>query len=56
MEKAELERDALLDALRETRATLGDVRRQRDALDSELSREKQFNRQVKEVRVHPPPD
>ncbi|GAA5861492.1 hypothetical protein JCM8547_008050 [Rhodosporidiobolus lusitaniae] len=47
LEKAELERDALLDALRETRSTLSDVRRQRDSLDAEVKREKVFSRQVK---------
>ncbi|BGP39428.1 hypothetical protein JCM10449v2_003370 [Rhodotorula kratochvilovae] len=48
MEKAELERDALIDALRETRTTLSDIRRQRDSLDVELKRERQFAKQVKE--------
>lgn len=50
MEKAELERDALLDALRETRITLSDVRRQRDMLDADLRRERLLLKQVKEVR------
>ncbi|BGP15494.1 hypothetical protein JCM10213_005761 [Rhodosporidiobolus nylandii] len=47
LEKAELERDALFDALRETRATLSDIRRQRDALDAEVKRERLLTRQVK---------
>ncbi|GAA5934270.1 hypothetical protein JCM1841_005420 [Sporobolomyces salmonicolor] len=47
LEKAELERDALLDALRETRMTLSDIRRQRDSLDTELKRERQLSRQIK---------
>ncbi|GAA6057490.1 hypothetical protein JCM3770_000582 [Rhodotorula araucariae] len=47
MEKAELERDALIDALRETRTTLADIRRQRDSLSAELKRERQFVEQVK---------
>ncbi|GAA5895236.1 hypothetical protein JCM6882_006624 [Rhodosporidiobolus microsporus] len=47
LEKAELERDALLDALRETRSTLSDIRRQRDALDQEAKRERLLTRQVK---------
>ncbi|GAA6024534.1 hypothetical protein JCM10207_008265 [Rhodosporidiobolus poonsookiae] len=47
LEKAELERDALLDALRETRSTLADIRRQRDLFDSELKRERALTRQVK---------
>ncbi|GAA5913911.1 hypothetical protein JCM5296_000294 [Sporobolomyces johnsonii] len=47
LEKAELERDALLDALRETRTTLSDIRRQRDSLDTELKRERQLSRQIK---------
>lgn len=50
MEKAELERDALLDALRETRITLSDVRRQRDMLDADLRRERLLLKQVKGVR------
>lgn len=36
LEKAELERAAVFDALRETRAVLADVRRQRDAAEQEL--------------------
>ncbi|GAA5837539.1 hypothetical protein JCM11251_002009 [Rhodosporidiobolus azoricus] len=47
LEKAELERDALLDALRETRSTLSDIRRQRDTLDQENKRERLLTRQVK---------
>jgi cytochrome c556 len=53
LEKAELERDALLDALRETRSTLGDVRRQRDSLDAEVKRERGLMRLVKKVRLFP---
>lgn len=49
LDKAELERDALLDALRETRSTLSDVRSQRDNLDAELKREKQLTALVKQV-------
>ncbi|EGU13003.1 Proteophosphoglycan ppg4 [Rhodotorula toruloides ATCC 204091] len=48
LDKAELERDALLDALRETRSTLSDVRSQRDNLDAELKREKQLTALVKQ--------
>ncbi|GAA6044360.1 hypothetical protein JCM8097_008408 [Rhodosporidiobolus ruineniae] len=47
LEKAALERDALLDALRETRSTLADIRRQRDSLDAEVKWERQLTRQVK---------
>lgn len=36
LEKAELERAAVFDALRETRAVLSDVRRQRDEAEKEL--------------------
>ncbi|BGP07459.1 hypothetical protein JCM10049v2_003291 [Rhodotorula toruloides] len=48
LDKAELERDALLDALRETRSTLSDVRSQRDNLDAELKRERQLTALVKQ--------
>ncbi|BGP31503.1 hypothetical protein JCM10296v2_003268 [Rhodotorula toruloides] len=48
LDKAELERDALLDALRETRSTLSDVRSQRDNLDAELKRQKQLTALVKQ--------
>ncbi|GAA6060410.1 hypothetical protein JCM10212_002178 [Sporobolomyces blumeae] len=48
LEKAEIERDALYDALSETRETLADVRRQRDKAQAELERERQFAFQVKE--------
>ncbi|BGP24112.1 proteophosphoglycan ppg4 [Rhodotorula toruloides] len=48
LDKAELERDALLDALRETRSTLSDVRSQRDSLDAELKRERQLTALVKQ--------
>lgn len=50
LEKVHLERDALLDALRESRDTLTDVRSQRDDLDAELRRERSAGRQVKKVR------
>ncbi|GAA5926055.1 hypothetical protein JCM3775_005190 [Rhodotorula graminis] len=48
MDKAVLERDALLDALRETRLTLSDVRRQRDVFDDDLKRERLFAKKVKQ--------
>ncbi|BGP61979.1 hypothetical protein NBRC10512_000169 [Rhodotorula toruloides] len=48
LDKAELERDALLDALCETRSTLSDVRSQRDNLDAELKRERQLTALVKQ--------
>ncbi|KAL8277081.1 hypothetical protein RQP46_010509 [Phenoliferia psychrophenolica] len=47
LEKTQLERDALLDALRESRATLTDVRGQRDDLDADLRRERSASRQLK---------
>ena len=50
MDKAVLERDALLDALRETRLTLSDVRRQRDAFDDDLKRERLFAQKIQQVR------
>jgi len=45
-----MERDALLDALRETRETLAVVRRQRDAGEVVIKEERQFATQLKEVR------
>ncbi|GAA5845065.1 hypothetical protein JCM9279_005422 [Rhodotorula babjevae] len=48
MDKAVLERDALLDALRETRLTLSDVRRQRDAFEDDLKRERLFAKKIKQ--------
>ncbi|GAA5909753.1 hypothetical protein JCM8208_005449 [Rhodotorula glutinis] len=48
MDKAVLERDALLDALRETRLTLSDVRRQRDVFDDDLKRERLFAKKIKQ--------
>ncbi|GAA5990131.1 hypothetical protein JCM11641_001065 [Rhodosporidiobolus odoratus] len=48
LEKAELERDALLDALRETRTTLSDIRRQRDSINADTKQERLLTRQVKQ--------
>jgi predicted nucleic acid-binding Zn-ribbon protein len=50
LDKAELERDALLDALQESRAALDDVRGQRDLIESELRDERASSRQLKKVR------
>ncbi|KAK4701597.1 hypothetical protein P7C70_g4630, partial [Phenoliferia sp. Uapishka_3] len=49
LDKAETERDALLDALQECRATLSDVRSQRDDLEAELRRERSAARQMKKT-------
>lgn len=51
--KTEIERDALLDALRETRETLAEVRKQRDAYEAELKQEKLFSVEIKRVRWSP---
>lgn len=50
LEKAEMERDALMDALQETRAILDDVRAQRDTLERQLRDGKSSSRQVERVR------
>lgn len=50
LEKAELERDALLDALQESRAALNDVRGQRDVLSMEVRRGRGTARQLQKVR------
>jgi hypothetical protein len=49
LDKAELEQDALLEALRETCLTLADVRSQWDNLNAEVRREKQFTALSKQV-------
>ncbi|KAI5475759.1 hypothetical protein MNV49_000888 [Pseudohyphozyma bogoriensis] len=46
LDRAELERDALLDALQESRAALSDVRSQRDAFDIELRKERKMKKLV----------
>ncbi|KAM0755178.1 hypothetical protein T439DRAFT_345841 [Meredithblackwellia eburnea MCA 4105] len=48
-DKASAERDALLDALKETRSTLIDVRKERDGLEIDLRREKAASKQLKKL-------
>jgi len=48
-----MERDALLDALRETRETLAVVRKQRDTQETVLKEERHFGNQLKEVSSIP---
>ncbi|GAA5962198.1 hypothetical protein JCM3765_003895 [Sporobolomyces pararoseus] len=46
--KTEIERDALADALRETRETLAEVRKQRDMYESDLKQERAWSKEVKQ--------
>lgn len=47
--KAVIERDALQDALHETRTTLTDVRAQRDGLDTDLKEARSAAKQLRKV-------
>lgn len=49
LEKAVVERDALHDALQETRTTLTDVRAQRDGLETDLKEARAAAKQLKKV-------
>ena len=51
--KTEIERDALADALRETRETLAEVRKQRDMYETDLKQERAWSKEVKQVRNFP---
>ncbi|GAA5978013.1 hypothetical protein JCM5350_006298 [Sporobolomyces pararoseus] len=46
--KTEIERDALADALRETRETLAEVRKQRDMYETDLKQERAWSKEVKQ--------
>lgn len=49
LDKAVVERDALQDALHETRTTLTDVRAQRDGLETDLKEARAAAKQLKKV-------
>ncbi|GAA5904772.1 uncharacterized protein JCM6883_003898 [Sporobolomyces salmoneus] len=48
LSKTEIERDALFEALQETRETLAKVRSERDTYESELKQEKLFSAEIKQ--------